>query len=451
MTVNFKSKVTSNNTNTAYVSKTANDEKTGTLGLNDGGSTQILDTQDFINQVADSSGETEGDANRKTYSSEEIIANGDNKKVAIGKLDAQVKTNLDDITANEGRITDIEDDYGQPNGLATLNGSGKVPSDQLPTNMMEFLGDWDASTNTPTLSDTDINALGGVYRTTVAGTVDFGAGNISFKVGDWCYNNGSVWGQSDEQSIPDTDALPEGSVNFYYTEGRVTANASVTANTAKVTNATHIGEVTGSTSLAVNKIAITNKSTVTGVAGDFILISDTSDAGNLKKIDLSDLLASAGSGVKKIGFDGTIGSAVVMGTNHHHATRVTSPLGATITRLGVLLGSNTAGRNLIMGIYSDNAGVPGALLAQTSEYAVAVGGSEARFRYFDLDGSVNLVEDTDYWITTWSDNNCAVESSFNNTSSGGQVYRNVTYSTTLPDPFGTITSNSGGHLSVAGY
>ncbi len=40
----------------------------------------------------------------------------------------------------------------------------------------------------------------------------------------------------------------------------------------------------------LESVAITGKTIVTGVTGDFVLISDTSDSGNLKKVNLSDLL-----------------------------------------------------------------------------------------------------------------------------------------------------------------
>ena len=45
--------------------------------------------------------------------------------------------------------------------------------------------------------------------------------------------------------VLDSDDISEGSTNEYYTEAKVSANTSVVANTAKVTNATHTGEVTG--------------------------------------------------------------------------------------------------------------------------------------------------------------------------------------------------------------
>jgi len=43
--------------------------------------------------------------------------------------------------------------------------------------------------------------------------------------------------------------------------------------------------------------SITAKTTVTPVSGDFILISDTSDAGNLKKVDASNFLGGGGGGI----------------------------------------------------------------------------------------------------------------------------------------------------------
>ena len=51
--------------------------------------------------------------------------------------------------------------------------------------------------------------------------------------------------------VLDSDDISEGSTNEYYTEAKVSANSSVVANTAKVTNATHTGDVTGSTALTI--------------------------------------------------------------------------------------------------------------------------------------------------------------------------------------------------------
>jgi hypothetical protein len=55
-----------------------------------------------------------------------------------------------------------------------------------------------------------------------------------------------------------------------------------------VSNATHTGDATGATALTLANAAITGKTTVTAEAADFVLISDTSDSGNLKKALVSD-------------------------------------------------------------------------------------------------------------------------------------------------------------------
>lgn len=68
-------------------------------------------------------------------------------------------------------------------------------------------------------------------------------------------------------------------------------NAAIVLNTAKVTNATHIGEVTGSGSLTVDPTAISNKASVTAAAGMEVLVND---AGTLKKANASDFLGSGG-------------------------------------------------------------------------------------------------------------------------------------------------------------
>jgi hypothetical protein len=57
---------------------------------------------------------------------------------------------------------------------------------------MEYKGSWNASTNSPTLANGTGNN-GDVYHVSAAGSVDFGAGSISFAIGDKVVYNGSIW------------------------------------------------------------------------------------------------------------------------------------------------------------------------------------------------------------------------------------------------------------------
>ena len=82
-------------------------------------------------------------------------------------------------------VIEVEDDV-----LYNLSNEGV---DKKISELIDYKGDWDASTNTPTLANTDIGKQFKVYRVSVAGTHDFGAGDITFGVGDYVINNGSTW------------------------------------------------------------------------------------------------------------------------------------------------------------------------------------------------------------------------------------------------------------------
>lgn len=81
-----------------------------------------------------------------------------------------------------------------------------------------------------------------------------------------------------------------------------------------VSNATHTGEVTGATGLTLDKTAITNKTTVTVANDDYVLISDTSDSGNLKKALKSDFGGGGSSSLSGL-TDATTASTLANGTN----------------------------------------------------------------------------------------------------------------------------------------
>lgn len=70
----------------------------------------------------------------------------------------------------------------------------------------------------------------------------------------------------------------------------VSNNTDVTANTAKVTNATHTGDVTGATALTIDPTAISGKTLVTAASGDMVLVWDATDS-QLKRVNASDFLS----------------------------------------------------------------------------------------------------------------------------------------------------------------
>lgn len=85
----------------------------------------------------------------------------------------------------------------------------------------------------------------------------------------------------------------------------VAATASVTANTAKVTNATHTGQVTGATTLTVDKTAISDQTDTVITASDTILFGDATDTNNLKKDTVQGILDLVTGGGHTIEDEGT--------------------------------------------------------------------------------------------------------------------------------------------------
>lgn len=96
-------------------------------------------------------------------------------------------------------ITDAPNssNIGQPNGLATLDSSGRLTPEQIPASLvgaLQYQGTWDASTNTPKLYN-DTGKKGEYYKVSVAGTTDqyFTGAVTKWQVGDLIINNGAGW------------------------------------------------------------------------------------------------------------------------------------------------------------------------------------------------------------------------------------------------------------------
>lgn len=142
-------------------------------------------------------------------------------------------------------------------GVATLDGGGKVPVAQLPSAIMEYVGVWNATTNSPTLADfadeaTAGDKVGDVYRVSVAGSQNLGSGAISFEIGDYVIcNRSGKWEKSDTTDavasvngkfgvvVLTADDVLEAAVtptNLYFTEARAKAAAVADAIVDGVTD-----------------------------------------------------------------------------------------------------------------------------------------------------------------------------------------------------------------------
>ncbi|MDG4877657.1 hypothetical protein P9273_21375 [Mesorhizobium sp. WSM4935] len=97
-----------------------------------------------------------------------------------------------------------ESEKGNANGYASLGADGKVPAAQLPSALfgsLNYQGDWNANTNTPTIPAAAAGNKGWYYMVSVAG-VSSVAGITDWKVGDWAVSDGTKW-----VKIDNTDAV----------------------------------------------------------------------------------------------------------------------------------------------------------------------------------------------------------------------------------------------------
>ena len=123
-------------------------------------------------------------------------------------------------TAAQGAKADTavqQSTVGQPNGVASLDSTGKVPTSQIPQmGDLNYQGTWNASTNTPTLTSS-VGTKGYYYVVNVSGSTNLN-GISDWVVGDWAVFNGSIW-----QKIDNTDAVTSvngqtGTVVLTYTD-----------------------------------------------------------------------------------------------------------------------------------------------------------------------------------------------------------------------------------------
>jgi len=172
----------------------------------------------------------QGDGDDQTAAQVPFTPNGD---IAANDTQAALVEVRDDTdTKLAGKINNSE--KGAANGVATLDGSSKIPSGQLPAIALTDVNvvATEVAQLALTVQEGDVAVRTDLNRSYVALNSD----NVD--MGDWQEMLTptdavlSVNSQTGAVSL-DTDDISEGATNKYYTEARVDANANVAANTAK--------------------------------------------------------------------------------------------------------------------------------------------------------------------------------------------------------------------------
>src|SRR5262249_37249474 len=98
---------------------------------------------------------------------------------------------------------------GVPNGVPSLDSTGKVPSTQLPpiTGTVTYQGAWNPVTNTPVASNGArmggvVQPRGNYYVRSVSGTSPPVDGLTTWNAGEWLTSNGTTWERVQTQTNP---------------------------------------------------------------------------------------------------------------------------------------------------------------------------------------------------------------------------------------------------------
>lgn len=132
---------------------------------------------------------------------------------------------VNDIVSN--LITTLIGHRGTANGFATLDENGRIPYSQLPESTMEYKGQWNAETNTPTLAD-GTGTKGDFYIVSVTGTQNLGSGDIQFSANDRVIYDGSVWSRLSAGDVKTVNSVLPADGNVVLTGENIPLSASDT-------------------------------------------------------------------------------------------------------------------------------------------------------------------------------------------------------------------------------
>jgi hypothetical protein len=254
---------------------------------------------------------------------------------------------------------------GVSQGVATLGVDGRLTADQIPSSLtgaIVFQGGWDASTNTPTLSN-GTGTTGYQYLVTVGATRNLGAGNVVYVSGDTVTYGANIWnrvsGSSPISSVsgnlhmvvgPTTgavvvgvDATPNatnGTIVSRDASGNFQANTITAALAGQATSAITAATVTAGAQTAITSVGTLTSLAVTGnvSAGNVTSTTGTITAatGQFTNINSSLQTINANVGAFHIYANTALGS-LATGANANVAAYLTT---ATINTTGNITAGN---------------------------------------------------------------------------------------------------------------
>jgi hypothetical protein len=292
------------------------------------------------------------------------------------------------------------------NGIPQLDSNAKILVSQLPNSVMEYKGTWNASTNTPTLANGTGNQ-GDVYLCNVAGTVNFGAGAITFAVGDQVIYSGSIWQKAGGSTGTVTSvALTETGDALTITGSPITTSGTINIGFAGTTGQ-YINGAGGLTTFP----SLTGFVPYTGATanldlGTFDLTTDIATLNQVKAVGSGGLsfnsnsgtqvaLMGGGGGAGTTFYGGIIGTSASFASNGGSDTFAINHSSGSGISLNITKGGSGEGLYINKTSGSGNAAtIIGTLNATT---LVKSGGTSSQ--YLMADGSVSTGPDLSGYVT----------------------------------------------------
>jgi len=367
-------------------------------------------------------------------------------------------------------------------GVATLDAGGTVPLSQIPASIqggVSYQGTWNASTNTPTLSN-GVGTKGYYYVVSVAGNTNLD-GITAWNVGDWAIFNGTVWQKVDNTDavtsvngytgtvvLTNTDisgfgtmstqnanavAITGGSINGATIGATTASTGAFTTATASTSLTTPIVQATNSAGLALKNSAGTTQMSMGAGGGDNLAINvATNINGTNAQIDISPTgtghvhMKPSGTGSIEIAPTnvGTIDNMTIGATTARAITGTTitattfSGSGASLTSI-----PNSALVNSAITINGNSTALGGSVSVGTVTSVAASAGTGISVSGSPITGSGTLT------ITnTAPDQTVALTAGTGISTSG--TYPNFTITNTAPSSGGTVTSVAALTLGTTG-